>query len=44
VRLTVDVDGTPLNVSASGIERLTLLDKGEKQVTLRFQDVSLVKQ
>ena len=44
VRLTVDVDGTPLNVSASGIERLTLLDKGDKQVTLRFQDVSLVKQ
>ncbi len=44
VRLTVDVDGTPLNVSASGVERLTLLDKGEKQVTLRFQDVSLVKQ
>jgi ABC-type Fe3+/spermidine/putrescine transport system ATPase subunit len=44
VRLTVDCDGTPLNVSASGVERLTLLDKGEKQVTLRFQDVSLVKQ
>jgi ABC-type Fe3+/spermidine/putrescine transport system ATPase subunit len=44
VRLTVDVDGTPLNVSASGVERLTLLDKGEKQVTLRFQDVSLVRQ
>ncbi len=44
VRLTVDVDGAPLNVSASGIERLTLLDKGEKQVTLRFQDVSLVRQ
>lgn len=43
VRLTVDVEGTPLNVSASGIERLTLLDKGEKQVTLRFQDVSLVR-
>ncbi len=44
VRLTVDVGGMPLNVSASGVERLTLLDKGEKQVTLRFQDVSLVKQ
>ena len=43
VRMTVDVDGTPFNVSASGVERLTLLDKGEKQVTLRFQDVSLVK-
>lgn len=44
VRLTVDVAGMPLNVSASGIERLTLLDKGQKQVTLRFQDVSLVRQ
>lgn len=44
VRLSVDCDGTLLNVSASGVERLTLLDKGEKQVTLRFQDVSLVKQ
>lgn len=43
VRLTVDCDGMPLNVSASGVERLTLLDKGEKQVTLRFQDVSLVR-
>jgi putative spermidine/putrescine transport system ATP-binding protein len=44
VRMTVDVDGTPMHVSASGVERLTLLDKGDKQVTLRFQDVSLVKQ
>jgi ABC-type Fe3+/spermidine/putrescine transport system ATPase subunit len=44
VRMTVDVAGTPLNVSASGVERLTLLDKGDKQVTLRFQDVSLVRQ
>lgn len=44
VRLTVEVDGRPLHISASGIERLTLLDKGEKQVTLRFHDVSLVKQ
>ena len=43
VRMTVDCDGTPLNVSASGVDRLTLLDKGEKQVTLRFRDVSLVK-
>jgi putative spermidine/putrescine transport system ATP-binding protein len=43
VRMTVDVNGTPFNVSASGVERLTLLDKGEKQVTLRFQDVSLVR-
>jgi putative spermidine/putrescine transport system ATP-binding protein len=44
VRMTVDVDGTLLNVSASGIERLTLLDKGDKQVALRFHDVSLVGQ
>ncbi|MCA9860971.1 MAG: ABC transporter ATP-binding protein, partial [Thermomicrobiales bacterium] len=44
VRLNVDCDGVLLNVSASGVERLTLLDKGEKRVTLRFRDVSLVKQ
>jgi ABC-type Fe3+/spermidine/putrescine transport system ATPase subunit len=44
VRMTVDVDGSPIHVSASGVERLTLLDKGDKQVTLRFQDVSLVRQ
>ncbi|MEZ4507680.1 MAG: ABC transporter ATP-binding protein [Thermomicrobiales bacterium] len=44
VRLDVDCEGTLLNVSASGVERLTLLDKGQKQVTLRFRDVSLVKQ
>ncbi len=44
VRMHVLCDGMLLNVSASGVERLTLLDKGEKQVTLRFQDVSLVRQ
>jgi putative spermidine/putrescine transport system ATP-binding protein len=44
VRMHVVCDGMLLNVSASGVERLTLLDKGEKQVTLRLQDVSLVKQ
>ena len=44
VRLQVDCEGTPLHVSASGVERLTLLDKGEKRVTLRFHDVSLVGQ
>jgi hypothetical protein len=44
VRMQVLCDGMLLNVSSSGIERLTLLDKGQKQVTLRFQDVSLVNQ
>jgi putative spermidine/putrescine transport system ATP-binding protein len=44
VRMHVVCDGMLLNVSASGVERLTLLDNGEKQVTLRLQDVSLVKQ
>lgn len=43
VRMTVDCSGIPLNVSASGVERLTLLDKGEKEVHLRFQDVTLVQ-
>ncbi len=44
VRMHVLCDGMLVNVSSSGIERLTLLDKGDKQVTLRFQDVSLVRQ
>ena len=42
VRLVVDVGGTPIRVTAGGLERLTLLDKGEREVTLRLQEVSVV--
>ena len=43
VRLTVDVDGTPLKVTSSGMSRLTLLDKEQRDVTLRLQDVTVVR-
>jgi ABC-type Fe3+/spermidine/putrescine transport system ATPase subunit len=43
VRLLVDVDGTPIKVTAGGIERLTLLDKERRDVTLRLQDVTVVR-
>ncbi len=43
VRLLVDVDGTPIKVTAGGIERLTLLDKEHRDVTLRLQDVTVVR-
>jgi hypothetical protein len=42
VRLTVDVDGTPVKVTSSGMGRLTLLDKEQREVTLRLQDVTVV--
>ncbi|MFN8678493.1 MAG: ABC transporter ATP-binding protein [Thermomicrobiales bacterium] len=43
VRLTVDVDGTLIKVTSSGMSRLTLLDKEQRDVTLRFQDVTVVR-
>lgn len=43
VRLVVDVAGNPVNVTASGAERLTLLDKESKTLMLRLGDASIVK-
>ncbi|MCA9876331.1 MAG: ABC transporter ATP-binding protein, partial [Thermomicrobiales bacterium] len=43
VRLTVDVDGTPVKVTSSGMSRLTLLDKERSEVTLRLLDVTVVR-
>ncbi|MFN8590792.1 MAG: ABC transporter ATP-binding protein [Thermomicrobiales bacterium] len=43
VRLTVDVGGEPVKVTASGLERLTLLDQEQRDVVLRLQDVSVVR-
>jgi ABC-type Fe3+/spermidine/putrescine transport system ATPase subunit len=43
VRLLVDVDGTPIKVTAGGIERLTLLDRERRDVALRLQDVTVVR-
>jgi putative spermidine/putrescine transport system ATP-binding protein/spermidine/putrescine transport system ATP-binding protein len=43
VRLTVDVEGAPLHVNVSGVERLTLLDKEKQSLRLRLVEPSIVK-
>ena len=43
VRLVVDVDGTPIKVTSSGLERLSLLNREAMRLNLRLQDVTLVK-
>jgi ABC-type Fe3+/spermidine/putrescine transport system ATPase subunit len=43
VRLLVDVNGAPIRVTAGGLGRLTLLDKERRDVTLRLQQVSVVR-
>lgn len=44
VRLVVDVDGQPIKITSSGLERLTLLDRERMRLRMRLQDVTLVKQ
>jgi ABC-type Fe3+/spermidine/putrescine transport system ATPase subunit len=43
VRLTVDADGTPIELMASGLERLALLNRESMRIRFRLQDVTLVK-
>jgi putative spermidine/putrescine transport system ATP-binding protein len=43
IRLTVDAGGTPLKVIVGGVERLTLLDAGQRRLRLRLREVSLVR-
>src|SRR5215217_3640656 len=43
IRLTVDADGTPLKVTVGGVERLTLLDAGQRRLRLGLREVSLVR-
>jgi ABC-type Fe3+/spermidine/putrescine transport system ATPase subunit len=43
VRVVVDADGTPIKATAGGLERLTLLDKERRDVLLRLQDVTVVR-
>jgi ABC-type Fe3+/spermidine/putrescine transport system ATPase subunit len=43
VRLTVDAQGVPIKAIASGVGRLTLLDKEQRDVLLRLQDVTVVR-
>jgi putative spermidine/putrescine transport system ATP-binding protein len=43
VRLVVDAGGTPIKATAGGIGRLTLLDKEQREVLLRLQEVTVVR-
>jgi ABC-type Fe3+/spermidine/putrescine transport system ATPase subunit len=43
VRLTVDADSTPIKATVAGLGRLTLLDKEQRDVTLRLQEVTVVR-
>ena len=43
VRILVDAAGTPIRATAGGVERLTLLDKEHRDVMLRLQQVTVVR-
>jgi putative spermidine/putrescine transport system ATP-binding protein len=43
VRLTVDVDGTPLKVSVGGTRRLTLLGSARERLWLRLRDPVVIR-
>jgi ABC-type Fe3+/spermidine/putrescine transport system ATPase subunit len=43
VRLVVDVDGQPIKITSSGLDRLSLLHREAMRLRLRLQDVTLVK-
>jgi spermidine/putrescine transport system ATP-binding protein len=43
VRLTVDAHGIPVRAIVGGLGRLTLLDKEQREVLLRLQDVTVVR-
>ena len=43
VRILVDASGTPIRATAGGLERLTLLDKEHREVLLRLQEVTVVR-
>ena len=44
VRLIVDAAGTAIKATAGGLERLTLLDQEQRDVLLRLQDVTFVRE
>jgi spermidine/putrescine transport system ATP-binding protein len=43
VRLVVDADGVPIKATAGGLGRLTLLAQERRDVVLRLQDVTVVR-
>jgi putative spermidine/putrescine transport system ATP-binding protein len=44
VRLTLDVNGQPVEAISAGMQRLSLLNKDQMSVRFRLRDVTLVKQ
>jgi hypothetical protein len=43
VRLVVDVEGIPIKATAGGLGRLTLLAQERRDVVLRLQEVTVVR-
>jgi ABC-type Fe3+/spermidine/putrescine transport system ATPase subunit len=43
VRLIVDADGVPIKATAGGLGRLTLLDQERRDVVLKLQEVTVVR-
>jgi hypothetical protein len=43
VRIVVAADGTLIKATAGGLERLTLLDQERREVRLRLQNVTVVR-
>lgn len=43
IRMTVDVNGTPIEVFSTGVERLSLLDRQGMSVRVRLKSVTLVR-
>src|ERR671910_261139 len=43
LRLIVDADGVPIKVTAGGLERLTLLDQERRDVVVRLEGVTVVR-
>ena len=43
LRLIIDADGVPIKVTAGGRERLTLLAQEQRDVVLKLQDVTVVR-
>jgi ABC-type Fe3+/spermidine/putrescine transport system ATPase subunit len=43
VRLVIDADGVPIKVTAGGLGRLTLLAQERRDVVLRLQEVTVVR-
>jgi ABC-type Fe3+/spermidine/putrescine transport system ATPase subunit len=43
LRLVIDADGVPLKVTVGGLQRLTLLEQERRDVVIRLQEVTVVR-